>query len=214
MEKAITPSQIDFEEIKCVVFDYGLTLSSDFYFKVVPPEYPNWQSIIEESIFSEPEIVNQWMQAKLTITDIAGIISRYVDLELKHIVSIMEEGCKNLHFNQAVWDFAQAQRRQGRKTALVTANMDVFSTVVVPAHNLDQMFDVIINSFDYQELNKEILWPIAFKKLGEGIGYSNSLLIEDGIKNIEKFRERGGIAVQYDNNDLFNQWLDFMGWVN
>ena len=60
----------------------------------------------------------------------------------------MELGCKDLDFNEAVLNFALAQRSQGRRTAIVTANMDVFSDVVVPAHRLDEKFDVIINSSD------------------------------------------------------------------
>ena len=116
-------------------------------------------------------------------------------------------GCQNLAFNQAVWDFAVAQKEEGRKTALVTANMDVFSTIVVPAHNLEKVFDIILNTFDYKELRKERLWPVAFERLDAEIGYHNSLLIEDGEQEPTKFRELGGWAYQYHNDEQFEAWL-------
>ena len=64
------------------------------------------------------------MVGNLTIMDIAGIISRYISMDIASIVETMEKGCKHLIFNQAVWNFALAQREIGRKTALVTANME------------------------------------------------------------------------------------------
>ena len=80
-----------------------------------------------------------------------------------------------------MWDFAVEQHHFGRRTALVTVNSDVFTGVIVPAHNLIELFDAIANSSDYGVGDKRVLWPIAFEKLGNGYGYINSLLIEDAI---------------------------------
>jgi hypothetical protein len=88
--------------------------------------------------------------------------------------------------------------------------MDVFTDVIVPSHQLDEKFDVILNGYDYQELDKAVLWPIAFKLLGRGIEYGNSLLIEDGSQNVEKFRNYGGYAYKYSNDQEFLMWLDEM----
>jgi hypothetical protein len=84
--------------------------------------------------------------------------------------------------------------------------------VVVPAHKLDRIFDVIVNSADYHNIRKEALWPIAFEKLGGGIGYPDSLLIEDGETEPEKFRQLGGYAQQYTNDKAFNKWINSMDW--
>lgn len=117
-----------------------------------------------------------------------------------------------MSFNPTVWEFACAQRRQGRKTALVTANMDVFTTVVVPAHHLDHVFDVILNTADYGDLRKELLWDRAFSLLGEELSYSNSLLIEDGEKEPALFRAQGGYAYQYEDDQHFRVWLEEHNW--
>jgi hypothetical protein len=199
-------------DIKCIVFDFGFTLSSDLYFKVTPPEYPHWRNLIQKHVFDEPHIVEQWMVGNLTIVDIAGIISRYINMDVASIVETMEKGCQCLNFNQAVWNFALAQKYAGRKTALVTANMDVFTKIVVPCHQLNEVFDVIVNTFDYRELRKERLWPIAFRHLGNNIYYENSLLIEDGVSEPAKFRKLGGYAYQYSTDKLFMEWLRLIKW--
>ena len=201
---------IDPKQIKCVVFDFGFTLSSDYYFKISPPGCPQWHEVIQKYIFGEPSIIIPWMKGELTSLDIAGMVSKHIPLDIPNIAASMEKGCQHLNFNPAVWDFAVAQKAAGRKTALVTDNMDVFTQVVVPAHGLDQLFDVILNSSDFHEIGKDVLWPIAFERLGGGIGYANSLLIEDGETEPAMFRALGGYAYQYLDDEKFISWLHLM----
>ena len=196
-----------YESIKCIVFDFGFTLSSDLYFKVAPPECPEWHDIIQEQVFANRHVCRMWMTNALSLRDIAAIVSDHANMDISAVLKTMELGCRDLDFNEAVLNFALAQRSQGRRTAIVTANMDVFSDVVVPSHGLDEKFDVIINSSDYGEFDKRVLWPIAFKALGDDIHYGNSLLIEDGSKEPELFRGCGGFAYEYTNDESFLKWL-------
>lgn len=200
-------NRVELSHIRCVVFDFGLTLSSDRYFTEAPPGYPQWNSVIQQHIFEHRCIVNAWMAGELSLADIAQIVARQIDLPIPVIIETMERGCSTMTFNAAVWEFATAQRAAGRKTALVTANMDVFTNVVVPAHELDQIFDVIVNSADYHELRKELLWERAFALLGNDIHYGNSLLIEDSEKEVTLFRARNGLAVHYQDDERFREWL-------
>lgn len=197
-----------YESIKCIVFDFGFTLSSDLYFKVAPPECPEWHDIIQEQVFANRHVCRMWMTNALSLRDIAAIVSDHANMDISAVLETMELGCRDLDFNEAVLNFALAQRSLGRRTAIVTANMDVFSDVVVPAHRLDEKFDVIINSSDYGEFDKRVLWPIAFKALGDDIHYGNSLLIEDGSKEPELFRGCGGFAYEYTNDESFLRWLN------
>jgi phosphoserine phosphatase len=199
-------------EIKCVVFDFGFTLSPDYYFNVSPPGCPQWHAVIQKEIFGEPAVTTPWMKGELTSLDIAGMLSKHLSLDTMTIAETMEKGCAHLSLNPAVRDFAAAQKAAGRKTALVTDNMDVFSKVVVPAHGLERLFDVILNSADYHEIRKELLWPIAFERLGGGIGYANSLLIEDGETEPVQFRSLGGYAHQYSNDAALLEWLEAVHW--
>jgi beta-phosphoglucomutase-like phosphatase (HAD superfamily) len=128
-------------------------------------------------------------------------------LEAAKILNYLRKGCTELGFNEAVYEFAHWVRASPLKSALVTANMDVFSDVIVPSHGLDRLFDVIVNSADVGTCDKTVLWPMAFQALEDGITYRNALLIEDGEVNPAKFRERGGIAYQYRGDLEFRAWL-------
>ena len=121
--------------------------------------------------------------------------------------NICVRGCTNLGFNDAVHGFANWVRSTKMRSVLVTANMDVFSEVIVKSHGLNRLFDVIVNSADVGTYDKTILWPMAFELVGSGISYSNSLLIEDDQKNTTTFLEQGGIAYQYIGEREFSEWL-------
>ena len=202
------------EQIKCVIFDFGFTLSPDYYFNVCPVGCPQWHEVIQKVIFGEAAIMIPWMKGELTSLDIARILARYIPLDIPTIAATMEKGCERLSFNQAIWDFAVAQKGASRKTALVTDNMDVFTKIVVPSHGLDTLFNVILNSADLHEIRKEFLWPVVFERLGNGIGYENSLLIEDGENEPALFRALGGTAHQYSSDAVFLEWLDSVHWSN
>lgn len=203
---------IDPRRIQSVVFDYGFTLSPDFYFKISPPEIKNWHEVIQERVFRDPSIMTPWMKGELFSRDVAAIIARYIPLDPEIILSTMEKGCTELAFNPSVWLFALKQKLAGRKIALVTDNMDVFTKVVVPAHKLNRIFDAIVNSADVHEIDKELLWPIAFERMGDGSGYANSLLIDDDETNVKKFHRLGGHAHRFTNDKTFSKWADSLDW--
>ncbi len=193
--------------IRCVVFDFGFTLCSDLYFNVSPPGCPEWQALFRKHIFSYHLLLDQWMRGDLATTDIARKMAEHVHLDLPMIIRFMEQGCENLRLNQAVLNYALAQKVEGRKTALVTLNMDIFDRIVAPVHHLDRVFDVIINSANYHELRKDYLWQLAFQRLGSGIRYGNSLLIDDSATNVSRFQKLGGMGYQYSDDASFVRWL-------
>jgi len=205
-EKAEVVVDVIPPHIRCVVFDFADTLCSTHYFLPLGEEY---ERLISQLIFgaSSPQWADPWMEGKVTAKEVAEYLAGHLPLSSSEILSGLYEGCRSLHFNPAVWDLALAQRPQGRKTALVTGNMDVFTEVVVPFYHLDRVFDVIVNSSDYGEGRKEILWPMAFEQLGRGYGYSNSLLIEDSLGNVRRFEGMGGMVHRYVDDPGLRSWL-------
>ena len=79
--------------------------------------------------------------------------------------------------------------------------------MVVPAHRLDTIFDVIVNSATRQDTDKRRLWEHAFRELGSRFGFKNSLLIDNSETCIEWFRESGGTAYQYTDENHLATWL-------
>ena len=197
----------DLRHIRCIVFDYGFTLSSGLYFNVSPPEVPEWPDLVQRVIFGRDDITHPWMCGEIGLGDIATLLADETGMETEAVLGYLRHGCMDLGFNEAVYEFACWVRSTPLKSALVTGNMDVFSDVIVPSHRLDGLFDVIVNSADVGTCDKTLLWPIAFQSVGNGISYSHSLLIEDGEGNPTAFRKRGGIAHQYIGDAEFGEWL-------
>jgi len=191
--------------IRCILFDFADTLCSELYFTQLGPEF---QSLATEAIFAgrnKSRWSVPWCRGTLTSKDIAEHLSQLTEINPKRIPASLDEKCSHLEFNPNIWRFAQRQRAQGRHTAIVSINFDVFSRVVVSAHKFDRIFDVVVNSADYGVDDKIVLCAIAFSRL-EGCTFDNSLLIDDQIKNVEAFRKRGGMAHQYTNDDKFLEW--------
>jgi FMN phosphatase YigB (HAD superfamily) len=203
----IATMKTDLSHVRCVVFDYGFTLSSGLYFNVSPPEVAQWPELVQRVVFGRREIIEPWMRGEISLEDIAGILAYETGMERKEILGYLRRGCTDLGFNPAVHAFARWVRSTSLRSALVTANMDVFSDVVVESHGLERWFDVIVNSADVGTCDKTILWSLAFESLGSGLSYHNALLVEDGEENPAEFRNQGGAAYQYSGEDEFRQWL-------
>lgn len=196
------------DTVKCVVFDFAFTLCSDFFCKVTPPECPDWFYQFQRRIWSKHSPwMHPWMSGEIGSREIAEMMTRYIPMPAKQILATMEAGCRKLEFNPAVLEFAKAQRAQGRRTALVTLNVDLFSRVVVPAHGLDGIFDVIVNSAEERDVRKDRLWETAFRRLGTEIGFHNSFLIDDAPQHVRRFAELGGGTYEYTTDAAFADWV-------
>ena len=198
--------QIRSQLINCIVFDFARTLCSDPYFRSLGPVF---LEIVSERIFgqSSEQWADPWMRGEISSHEVAAYLSGLSGLSKEAILDGLHDGCRTLRFNPAAWEFAKAQKRAGRKTVLATANMEVFTEVVVPSHSLSSIFDVIVNTSDFGTLEKEVLWQEAFRRLGNGITFSNSLLIDDNPRMVSMFTDMGGVAHQYTNDSEFHDWL-------
>ena len=203
--------------IDAVIFDYGFTISSEHYFNVPHPRIPRWHELIQETVFADERVVSEWMRGGISLHDVADILQKRTGEDLDSILIYLRDGCRNLKENKAVIEFARQLSMNSVPIGLVTVNADVFNEVVVSEHRYDELFDVIINSCDYGELDKRVLWPLAFNQLGKHVGYGNSLLVEDSKNEVQMFRDAGGCAIQYVDDATFlaetrrsaalNQWV-------
>ena len=202
----LSSTQMRPELIKCVVFDFAGTLCSCPYFR---PLGPAFLDLVTEKIFgkSSDQWADPWMRGDLSSREVAAYLSGLSGLTEDAILNGLQKGCRSLRFNPAVYEFAKAQKRAGRKTVLATLNMDVFSQIVVPSHSLSSVFDVIVNTSDLGTLKKEVLWQEAFRRLGDEINFPNSLLIDDSPQMVSMFRDLGGVAYRYTNDSEFQNWL-------
>jgi FMN phosphatase YigB (HAD superfamily) len=197
-----------YPDIRALIIDCGFTLSSEYYFRELGPQYTDR---IAQFVFSrDSEIGRRWMGGLISSHEVSERLSDCLGLSADGIQSALARGCSRMSFNRSVWNFARTQRADGRKLALVTGNADIFREVIVPSHGLDREFDSIVSSSDFGvELpSKQPLWDAAFDALGPEFGYANSLLIEDTRREVELFRDLGGAAYQYRNDQEFDDWLN------
>lgn len=197
----IDPTQID-----SVLFDFSGTLASGRYFE---PLGQGALDAIGELVFGRNSIqwADPWMKGELTSEDVASYLTQHLAESRECILSALHQGCSSMVFNPAVHSFAAEQRVGARKTALVTANMDVFTKVVVPAHRLDSLFDLVLNTSDHQTLDKSILWRKALDAFGPEYSFATSVLIDDSPRMVSRFRSLGGQAFQYEGDKGFLTWL-------
>jgi FMN phosphatase YigB (HAD superfamily) len=193
---------MDLSRIRCVIFDFADTLCSVPYFAPLGQEFCE---VVTEAIFSgenKARWATPWTSGILSSEDICIYLSGLTGITPKRIFTALEEGCSNLNLNPAIWQFAQSQRKQGRQTVLATINMDIFTSIVVPTHKFDKVFDVVVNSADYGVDTKIELCEIAFSHLN-CCSFENTLLIDDSSKSIESYKARGGMAYQYTTDEAF-----------
>lgn len=103
-----------------------------------------------------------------------------------------------MKLDKEIKDLAESLKLSGKKIGIVTDNMDIFTQITIPNHQLETLFDIVINSADYGMLKKEDngkLFDIALAALGENI--ENSLMIDDSESTIELYKQKGGHGFVY-----------------
>jgi FMN phosphatase YigB (HAD superfamily) len=193
--------------INLIVVDYGMTLSSALYFRQAPPDCPLWAKVVEQAIFGS-EWFDRWMAGEVSVREIAAYLTAWLPLSPAAIEAQMRAGCQGLALNRGVVAFVCEQRARGRKTALVTANIDLFTQVIVPDQGLAALFDVIVNSYEHRTTDKAQLWAAAYRQLGSEYGCATSFLLEDSALNVAQFVALGGQAHRYAGDDELEAWLE------
>lgn len=195
--------------INTIIFDFDGVLCKDTFYSSLKNSYPAIHNYVENNIFrGGGDLVNQWMRNIITSDDINRMISENNNIAFEEIKKIFEDDILNMKVDQKLLNFAKEQLGMGRKVALLTNNMDIFSTITVPNHKLNEIFDVIVNSVDYGLLKIDQggrLFDIAMEKIGTD-DYASTLLIDDSLKVKHVFEAKGGYVYTYNNFDDFIEW--------
>ena len=116
----------------------------------------------------------------------------------------MRSRCRDVSFFEHAWATARARNLP---QAIVTLNADVFSRFVIPNYGLDEIFDVIVTSWEERTRDKARLCDIALQRLG-GSDPAEALLIDNIEANVEAWRARGGQAYWFRGDEEFakSEW--------
>lgn len=190
------------KDCQTIIFDFDGVLSCDkFYEPELIEQFPEVYKWIQTNIFgSNNRLVTDWMRGKLASEDIHKVMAMNIDINHEVLNEILEQSVVEMRIDIRVKNLAWRLKQEGYKLSLVTDNMDVFSRITVKNHKLNELFDVIVNSADYGYLKNDFggkLFDIALAKIGSTI--EKSLLIDDSLKTIELYKQKGGDGFLYTN---------------
>lgn len=197
-------------DYKTIIFDFDGVLSHDHFYANIKESYPKVSKFIETKVFGKGNnIIDKWMKSQMTADDVNQFISNNTDIDFETLSSLFKQSVKNMRVEKRLIELARCLIGKNKKVAIVTNNMDVFNTIIIKNHKLDEIFPVIVNSFDYRSLKHELngkLFDIAFNKLGVN-NNNEALLIDDSSKARATFESKGGVTFPYDTYDNFEPWM-------
>src|SRR6185295_8877892 len=119
-------------EIRTVLFDFDGVLCKDrFYGGTFEREYLEVYTWIQENIFHDHLLMQDWMRGKIHEQEINQRISIKVGIDYGKLHDLFIENILQMKINERVADYIQSLKQSGCKVGLVTDNMDVFTQITV-----------------------------------------------------------------------------------
>ena len=192
-------------KFQAVLFDFDGVLCHDhFYDKTFLAERPEVCAWVNTHIFNDAELTRKWMRGQMSSIEINEFVADGTGIDFSVVQKKFEDSIRLMRLDERVVQLAERLMLSGIKTGIVTDNMDVFSSITVPDKNLDELFNVILNSSDHGLLKQDEngkVFDVALEALDVKI--ENALHIDDSPKNIELFKNKGGNGFLYkDFNEL------------
>ena len=182
-----------------ILFDFDGVLCKDrFYEKTLLPNYRKVYGWIQSTVFGNKELVWKWMRGQTDSIGINRLIAENTGIGFEKLIELYEESVRMMELDIEMIALVKLLKHSGKKVGIVTDNMDVFTNITIPSHQLNVLFDVTINSADYGLLKKDDngkLFDIALASLDEKI--ENSLMIDDSDSTIKLYEQKGGQGFRY-----------------
>lgn len=155
-------------------------------------------SKIESSLFGNLKpIIDPWMRGKHKSEDIIKELSDDTSLPYQMLLSEFIKSCENMKFvSEDIEGLVRKLRKKGTRVVIATDNMDSFTRWTIPAMNLQNIFDGILNSHDLKALKRDFdengktLFFGKFLK-DFGVKHGESIIIDDGEDKDGKIQNSG-----------------------
>lgn len=183
--------------IKCLLWDFGDTLCDERFIWSVGPD---WMAVYETF---DDGVGERWNTGDLDSSGFARELSATMGRSPDEIVAHMiERSTNHIEFYDYTWALFRERRLP---QAIVTVNPDLFSDVIVPAHDLQSGCEVIVTSWEERSIDKSVLCSLAIERLDAGIEPGEALLIDNKQANIEAWASVGGAGYHYTTDDAFRR---------
>lgn len=173
--------------IRYVLWDFGDTLVDQDWMLRAPEAFPKWPQAWAEVARGKSE--NAWYVNDVTCEDIAQGVSKILGMPMSATMDHISHCCSNIRFFDAPLKTAQQSVLQ---QAIVTVNPDVFTRYVVPNYRLDELFPVIVTSWEEGTVDKPVLCARAVQRLGGQDAHEEALLIDNNEDAVRGWVQAGG----------------------
>jgi len=184
--------------LKCVLWDFGDTLVDERWMQRCPPTVPQWRDVWLRHVVDG--VSESWMVGELDMPTLAAQLAAQLPMSADAVRAHCDACCAQIAFYAEPWRVARAC---ALPQALVTLNPDLFSAAVVPAYELDGVFDAIVTSWQERSLDKAALCAVALERLGGAIAPAEALLIDNKVDNVAAWRARGGRGYAFIDERTF-----------
>ena len=188
--------------LKCVLWDFGDTLVDERFMRQSPPTVPQWGAAWAEVVSGNT--AEAWDRGDVDRRQIVAAVAKRLSLSEEETLAHVRWCCSRIRFFELPW---QVARRNTLPAALVTANPDLFSDLIVPQYRLDAVFRVIVASWQERTLDKGAMCRTALQRLGGGLEPAEALLIDNRPHNIDAWIAEGGTGYLYRGEDAFRDDL-------
>lgn len=203
---------------KVIFIDWNKTLSySLFWEHLQDTGHPSHKHLapIEQWLFVDNrDVIAPWMRGELSADDITERMGREIGVESSLIRDELRHSCERMQYSiDNLKDIVANIRKRGIKVVIATDNMDTFTRYTVPAMNLNDIFDGILNSYDMGCLKDDdapsdkILFFDEYLK-ENGWAYGDAVLLDDSPDTSGKYAKLGFDRVLIDSPEKLRVTLE------
>lgn len=172
--------------------DFDGTICSDRFWKSLPKE--EYERIQGDFFKGDSARVRDWMCGKYTSEEITEHLSEMLNYNYDELWNIFEADCKSFALEAGVFE-AIGEARAKHTTVLMTDNMDSLNRFTAPTLRLDEVFDLIWNSYNHGVLKNDENGRAYLDVCSElSADIKDCILIDDRTHSTDTFARLGGLT--------------------
>jgi hypothetical protein len=144
------------------------------------------------------ELADEWNLGTVNSAQVFEELARGTGMTVQAVEDHARRCCQQIVFHQTAWAVA---RSPFLPQALVTVNADLFEPMVVDAHGLRSVLDVVVMSFAEGTVNKSALCDIALERIGYRGPRSQALLIDNRRDLVAGRQKVGGTGYWFMSDE-------------
>jgi len=181
--------------VRCLLWDFGDTLCNELSLWRVSPEWMEVYRSFEDGLGAA------WSLGELDTRDFVTELAKRMSLTEVEIHAHLTRTDLFEFFPFTYAFFRDCHLPQ----AIVTVNPTLFSEVIVPGLDFDEVTDAIVVSAEERTIDKGELCSRALERVGLGCLPSEALLIDNKQSNLDAWERRGGVGYLYTTDSAFRR---------